>query len=442
MADKAAKLGTGRTGGRDATTGVIPGRFALSVGKPDTRPPEGWSWTALSTLAQLESGHTPSRKHPEYWNGGIPWIGIKDATENHGRTINDTYQHVSELGLENSSARLLPSQTVCLSRTASVGFVLVMGRPMATSQDFVNWVCGPGLDPHFLKFVLLAETEALWRFASGTTHQTIYYPEAKAFHICLPPIDEQRAIALVLRGLDDKIELNRRMNDTLEAMARALFKDWFVDFGPTYAKMEGRSPYLTSNLWDLFPNALSDEGVPEGWEEKRVEDILELAYGKSLPAKTRIAGSVPVYGSGGVGGYHNAPLIDGPSVIVGRKGTVGSLYWEDGPCYPIDTVFYVRPKVQLTFCFYLLQTLGLEGMNTDAAVPGLNRNNVYRLPVPWADEAVRRAFDSITSVLRERMRRNGEETRTLTEARDLLLPKLMSGEIRLRDAEKVVESVA
>lgn len=252
MARNATKLGTGRTGGREATTGVIPGRFALSVGCPDIKPPNGWEWTPLADVAQLESGHTPSRRHPEYWNDGIPWIGIKDATENHGRTITDTYQHVSELGLANSSARLLPAGTVCLSRTASVGFVVVMGRPMATSQDFVNWVCGPNIDAQYLKYVLLAEKEAFLRFASGTTHQTIYYPEAKAFHVCLPPIDEQKAIAKILSSLDDKIELNRRMNATLEAMARALFKAWFVDFEPVHANLENHPSTLGRGSRYLF----------------------------------------------------------------------------------------------------------------------------------------------------------------------------------------------
>src|SRR5687768_10408381 len=120
MADKLL-LGTGRTGGREATTGVIAGRFALAVGSPALVPPRGWTWTPLAGVAQLESGHTPSRRCPEYWDGDVPWIGIRDAVENHGRTIHDTYQHVTKLGLANSSARLLPANTVCLSRTASVG---------------------------------------------------------------------------------------------------------------------------------------------------------------------------------------------------------------------------------------------------------------------------------------------------------------------------------
>lgn len=251
-------------------------------------------------------------------------------------------------------------------------------------------------------------------------------------------LKEQRAIAHILGTLDDKIELNRRTNETLEAMARDIFKDWFVNFGPTRAKMEGHEPYLTPDLWALFPERIDDEGKPEGWEEKRVEDILELAYGKALKASERINGNVPVYGSGGITGYHNVALVSGPSIIVGRKGTVGSLFWEDKPFFPIDTVFYVKPEAPLTYCFYLLQSLGLEAMNTDAAVPGLNRNNVYRLKM-WTHVEVWQAFDVIVSRLRLAIRANNEESQTLAQTRDLLLPKLLSGEIRVKDAEKLVD---
>lgn len=246
-----------QTGGRPATKGVIPGRYALSVGLPDKTPPSGWKWTALSDVARLESGHTPSRRFPEYWDGDIPWIGIKDATDNHGEVIFDTYQHVTQEGIDNSSARMLPAGTVCLSRTASVGFVVVMGRSMSTSQDFVNWICSEKIDNHFLKYVLVSEHDSMLRFASGTTHQTIYYPEAKAFHVCLPDINEQRAIAGILGALDDKIELNRRMNRTLESMARAVFRQWFVE----------------------------GEEV-EGWKIGKLVDDFNLTMGQSPPGET------------------------------------------------------------------------------------------------------------------------------------------------------------
>lgn len=184
-----------RTRGREATLRRIAGPLSLAVGRPDSEPRKGWRWTPLTDLARLESGHTPSRRRPEYWGGEVPWIGIQDARDNHGGLITDTQEHTNSLGIENSSARVLPAKTVCLSRTASVGYVVVMARSMATSQDFVNWVCSSNLNPDFLKFLFLAEgREGLLRYASGAVHQTIYFPEAKAFYVCHPAIEEQARI--------------------------------------------------------------------------------------------------------------------------------------------------------------------------------------------------------------------------------------------------------
>jgi type I restriction enzyme, S subunit len=163
-------------GGRPATDAVIPGRHAVSVGNPASPLPPGWGWMLLSDIAELGTGHTPSRKHPEYWDGDIPWVGIRDAGDHHSAVIMDTAQHVNELGLANSAARLLPTGTVCLSRTASVGYVVMMGRPMATSQDFVTWSCGNLLDPRYLMNALLAEGDDIRRFGKGSTHTTIYLP--------------------------------------------------------------------------------------------------------------------------------------------------------------------------------------------------------------------------------------------------------------------------
>lgn len=220
------------TGGRDATTRRIPPRLALSVGMPSTPAPKGWSWVALTKLARLESGHTPSRRHPEWWGGDMPWISIKDARNNHGGVIHDTEEHTNNAGIENSSARLLPKDTVCLSRTASVGYVVVMGRPMATSQDFVNWICGKELNPHFLKCLLIAEGDGLLRFASGAVHQTIYFPEVKAFHICLPKLAEQNRIVDRLNEVqstaDDLEAVYRRQLDGLAELRYSTMKAAFT----------------------------------------------------------------------------------------------------------------------------------------------------------------------------------------------------------------------
>ncbi|SIO39550.1 type I restriction enzyme, S subunit [Rhodovulum sp. ES.010] len=336
-----------KTGGREATTGVIEGQYVLGVGNPGTPAPEGWRWTALTDVARLESGHTPSRKKPEYWGGEIPWIGIKDATSNHGRTIHETMQHTNDLGIANSAARVLPANTVCLSRTASVGYVIVMGRPMATSQDFANWVCSENLDYRFLKFALLAERDSFSRFSYGSTHQTIYYPELKAFHICLPPIAEQKRIADILQSLDDKIELNRRMSATLEEMARALYRSWFVDFDPVQARALGQPPaHMDPTTAALFPDSFGPDGLPKGWERRPFSDQVAIISGGT--PKTGVpeywGGEVPWYSvvdapeTGAVfvldtekkitaAGFDgcSAKMISRGTTIISARGTVGKL---------------------------------------------------------------------------------------------------------------------
>ena len=201
-------------------TQVIKGAFALSVGQTDMPAPKGWEWYALKDVARLESGHTPSRNVATYWGGNVPWIGIPDARKHHGATIYDTQTKTTQLGLENSSARLLPARTVCLSRTASVGYATVMGRSMATSQDFVNWVCDERfLDPYFLQKIFIAEGPNLHRFGKGSTHTTIYFSEVKRFYVCLPPLEEQRRIVERLDGLSQTTD---RISSTLEDMQHLL----------------------------------------------------------------------------------------------------------------------------------------------------------------------------------------------------------------------------
>ncbi len=162
---------------------------------------DSWAWHPLPSLARLESGHTPSRRHPEWWGGAVPWLALPDIRKLHGKIAHDTGEHTNDLGLANSSARLLPVNTVCVSRTASIGFVTIMGRAMATSQDFCNWVCDPSqLDPEFLMYAFMASFDYLRELGSGAVHKTIYMPTIQSFHICAPGIDEQRRIAQRLRA--------------------------------------------------------------------------------------------------------------------------------------------------------------------------------------------------------------------------------------------------
>lgn len=456
-----------RTGGRPATTGLIAGDFALSVGLPHLPAPDGWRWRKLTDVARLETGHTPSRKHPEYWGGNIPWIGIRDATGNHGRTILDTIQKTNEAGIANSSARILPQDTVCLSRTASVGYVVVMGCPMATSQDFVNWVCSPEIDHRFLMYVLLSERSAFLRFASGTTHQTIYFPEVKAFHVCTPPVHEQRAICETLGVLDAKIELNRRMGETLEAMARTLFRSWFVDFDPVRAKMEGRDTGLPKDIADLFPDRLVDAAVgktPLGWDIGSLGQHFEAVKGVSYNGSGLGPGGIPLHNLNSVhegggykyegikfyaGDYADRHRVRPGDVIVanteqghdrlliGHAAIVPSLFGDHG-IYS-HHVYRLRKRRKGRLSTSFLQML-LNSSKMHAIVSGYaNGTTVNMLPIDAVQKPILsvpprgllEAFDTLILEMEHRREQIVGESRTLAVIRDGLLPRLVSGDLRV-----------
>lgn len=172
----------------------------LSVGAPTKSPRHGWRAHRLRDLARLESGHTPSRRRSEWWGGSVPWLALPDIRRLNGKIAYETAENTNHDGLANSSARLLPVNTVCLSRTASIGFVTLLGRPMATSQDFANWICDSSkLDPEFLMFAFMASQEYLRELGSGSVHKTIYMPTIESLHVCAPQIEDQRVIARTLR---------------------------------------------------------------------------------------------------------------------------------------------------------------------------------------------------------------------------------------------------
>ena len=282
------------------------------------------------------------------------------------------------------------------------------------------WVVRPkaGVDAGFL-FYLMA-SEAFVDFASQGSEGT-RMPRAKWDHVVrravhLPPLTEQRAIAHVLATLDEKTELCRRMATTMEDFVGALFTSWFVN---------------------------SDVGViPDGWSMKLLGELLELAYGKSLRSNERQGGSIPVYGSNGQVGWHNRKLVDGPGIVVGRKGNPGVVTWSQRDFFPIDTTFYVIPKanVSLYFLFYALKSQGLQSMAADSAVPGLNRNIAYMSRQLVPDTEAMRAFDRHATSALLRRDQLSAESMTLADLRDWLLPKLVSGQIRVADAENLAEA--
>lgn len=406
-----------------------------------------WNELEIGDIADVIGGGTPSTKDEDNFNGNIPWITPKDLSGYPYRYISYGERNISEKGLATSSARLLPKDAILLTTRAPIGYVAIASNPLTTNQGFRSLVLREGFYPEFVYYLLKSNTDYLQAHASGTTFGELSGTTLKGLRFLFPPLIEQRAIAAILGSLDDKIELNRRMNETMEAMARAIFKSWFVDFDPVRAKMEGRQPSgMDAETAALFPDSFEDSPlgkIPKGWRVLTIGDVCEFAYGKSLKKEIRHPGSVPVYGSNGQVGWHDKTLVKGPGIVVGRKGNPGVVTWVSKDFFPIDTTFYIvlkGPILSMYYLFHALSSIDLASLGADSAVPGLNRNIAYMTKILVPSIEVVNAFDKHNSVFYEKIRENNEESQTLSDIRDALLPKLLSGEIRVKDAKKYTET--
>ncbi|MGA1860361.1 restriction endonuclease subunit S [Azospirillum sp. 11R-A] len=302
------------------------------------------------------------------------------------------------------------------------------------------------VDPQFLFWKLQDEYHSRRMMPYHVQHTGVarfqYTQFAENYPFSLPNLSIQRAIASTLGALDDKIELNRRMNETLEAMAQAIFKDWFVDFGPTRAKAEGRLSYLVPDLWSLFPDRLDSDGKPEGWQAGCLLDVCELKRGYDLPSAQRLPGPYPIVSSSGITGFHSAFMAKGPGIITGRYGTIGEVHFIKGQYWPLNTTLYVRDMKSNSalFIYYTLKRVDYQKYSDKGAVPGVNRNHLHQSEVIIPPRYVQDKFEQTLEPLWLKYDANIAESRTLAQTRDLLLPKLMSGEIRVRDAETLVEN--
>jgi len=267
---------------------------------------------------------------------------------------------------------------------------------------------------------------------TGSAQPQLPIRDINRIKIPIPALTEQKRIANILGTLDDKIELNQRMNETLEAIARAIFKSWFVDFDPVKAKIAGEPYPLPEEIMALFPDELveSELGlIPKGWEVANVGDIYEFSYGKSLPKRKRILGQYPVYGSNGIIGTHDEKLVNGPGIVIGRKGNPGFITWAAKDFFPIDTTFYLQTNLPMLFAFYQLNYLDLPRLSADSAVPGLNRNIAYLEEIVLPKFEGLNSFTEITSPLFDKVNFNNREIEILANIRDNLLPKLLNGEL-------------
>jgi type I restriction enzyme S subunit len=318
------------------------------------------------------------------------------------------------------------------------------------------------VDPQFLFWKLQDEYHSRRMMPYHVQHTGVarfqYTQFAENYPFSMPSLTEQRAIATTLGALDDKIELNRKMNATLEAMARALFRDWFVDFGPTRAKMEGRAPYLSPDLWSLFPDRLDDEGKPEGWEVRPLVDCFDLLMGQSPPGDTYndSGDGLPFFQGRTDFGfrfpenrkYCSAPtrVAETGDTLVSVRAPVGDINCASERCCIGRGVAALRHKAGGTsFTYYTAWSLQEELRqyeNTGTVFGAINKKQFEKLLTIDPGPAVIEAFEGIASALDSRIDNNERESRTLAQTRDLLLPRLMSGELRVAGAERLVGEVA
>lgn len=275
------------------------------------------------------------------------------------------------------------------------------------------------VDPRFLSFYFGQESfkEHIRMIAVGATMPSINTEILSGVALALPSLPEQKSIASILSSLDDKIDLLHRQNKTLEALAETLFRQWFV---PACRNVHGAGR----------------EAEEEGWKMGKLGDVIELVYGKGLKEEIRSGTGFPVVGSSGIVGYHSEFLVEGPGIVIGRKGTLGRVIYLFENFFPIDTTYFIKSKVNsegLFYEYFLLKTLNFEDMNSDSAVPGLNRELALSTEIKIAPFDKLKQYNGNCVSLFEKLKQNNSQIRTLTRLRDTLLPKLMSGEVRIND---------
>ncbi len=386
-----------------------------------------WKKITLGDLGKIITGGTPSSRNPEYFGERYPFITPSDI-DGFTRYV-DTERFLSEEGKEDQINKLLPSGAICFVCIGNtIGKVCMTKETSFTNQQINSIIVdNQNYNNFFIYYLLCDISESIKSIASGAATPIVNKSLFSSVNINVPSLDIQNKIAAILSAYDDLIENNLRRIKILEEMAQALYREWFVHYRfPGHEKVR------------LVDSPLGK--IPEGWRVEKLGNIIELNYGKGLPKEKRREGCVPVYGSSGIVGYHDRSIVDGPGIIVGRKGNVGSVFWSDTDFYPIDTVYYVSSELPLRYLFYDLQTRNF--INNDAAVPGLNRKQAYSLETILPTPELMDKFCNITEAFGKQASILRNKNEILRRTRDLLLPKLISGEIDVSELDiKVPEEL-
>lgn len=419
----------------------------------------GWQNRVLGDICAFQAGDAfPQSKQGRLY-GDHPFIKVSDMN----LAGNELYISCANNWISNSEAqdtyRLHPANSVVF---AKIGIALTynrrrrLTRPTAIDNNMMSAVPSSSVDPVW--FYYLTTTLDFNLISSGSALPYLTVKDLSKMECLLPPLSEQRAIAAVLGALDDKIELNRRMNATLEQMARALFKSWFIDFDPVRAKMEGRQPFgMDTATASLFPSRLTADGLPEGWEMSTIGKEFDITMGQSPPGETynESGDGLPFYQGRTDFGFRYPTrrifctqpnrIAEEGDTLISVRAPVGDINMAFEKCILGRGVGALRHKSKArSYSYYAIGSIqdALKAFEADGTVFGsINKQDVEKLSIVNPSLAIIEAFEQLISSVDERILLNTWEGAKLEKTRDYLLPKLISGDIRIPDAEKFVEAV-
>jgi type I restriction enzyme S subunit len=307
----------------------------------------------------------------------------------------------------------------------------VLGRGLAS----IRHKKGESLN-HYLKYLIEYNINSILKSTSGSTFPNLTGEMLNSFHVAVLSENEAKKVNDLLKNLDAKIELNNKINRELEAMAKTLYDYWFVQFD--FPNSDGR-PYKSSGGKVVYNAELKRE-IPEGWEVKKMREVLSIKNGRDH--KHLELGTIPVYGSGGIMRYANSSLYNSESILIPRKGSLGNLFYINKPFWCVDTIFYTQMKFPHTckYLFYTVQNLNISSMNTGTAVPSMTTEVLNNLSLIFPPMEIIKRFDAILSPNFKMKDYRINENQHLTALRDWLLPMLMNGQVTVRQAEERISS--
>jgi type I restriction enzyme S subunit len=428
----------------------------------DFEGPADWQAVSLAELGEVNRGRSRHRpRHAEHLYGGpYPFIQTGDIKSSGGR-ISSYTQTYSDAGLAQS--RLWPTGTMCITIAANIAETAILAFPACFPDSVVGFIADPSkADVRFVEFMFRQMRRAIQHQATGSVQDNINLETLGRLRFPIPPLPEQKRIAHILGTLDDKIELNRRMNATMEGISRAIFKSWFVDFDPVRRKAAGQQPVgMDAQTAALFPDSFEDSEigeVPKGWCEGCLGDIAETIRRSVRPDE--IAPDTPYIAlehmprrSIALSEWDSAAALESNKSQFQRGEILfGKLrpYFHKVGVAPLDGVcstdiVVVRPKSPQCFG-YVLGHMSSDAFvayanagSTGTKMPRTNWEDMAKYGVVIPPDEITRAFDFVVKDATNSMASRIFQSRTLAALRDTLLPKLLSGEIRVPEAAQAVE---